>query len=402
VFPSRITAGPVASEAAPHRVLVGLENGRVCEIRTDTQGVRDLFGVGTSAVTGLALDGDDFAASGRAGVLMIGQFSGPEAGATVSPAVKASNLPHDRELQPLLVRIGAAGRQVIVVDRTRGSARSFGLTADASPLDEPWQGRELGEAVAPPAIFDLDGDGLPEIAFITASGRVGYWNTNGSTSPGWPPEVEREGFSSGAGPLPVLHPGLSADPIVIASLGNGVVAGLDRRARNVPGFPLGLSVGARGTPALDVAAVPPVLYVAGGDTLLYAIGLAGEPGSTPVAASSAWTAEGGGPTRSWADPTIYAPTVGGGPSAILAGTLRAYPNPARRQPITFAFRLRDPGPVTVSVYDAAARLVERIERDGSPSDNAITWDPAGRTSGLYVARIEVPGQVVTLPFALIR
>ncbi|MEO6462235.1 MAG: T9SS type A sorting domain-containing protein, partial [Candidatus Eisenbacteria bacterium] len=129
-------------------------------------------------------------------------------------------------------------------------------------------------------------------------------------------------------------------------------------------------------------------------------GLAGTPST--AAATSAWTAEGGGPTRSYADPTIYGSAVGGAATAILDGQVRAYPNPARQQPITFAFRLREAGRVTLSVYDAAARLVERIERDGSASDNAITWDPAGRTSGLYVARIEVPGQVVTTPFALIR
>ena len=79
-----------------------------------------------------------------------------------------------------------------------------------------------------------------------------------------------------------------------------------------------------------------------------------------------------------------------------------YPNPAQREPITFAFRLQAPGPITITVFDAAARLVETIQRDGTASDNAITWDPAGRTTGLYVARIEAGGTVVTQPFALIR
>jgi hypothetical protein len=405
VFPSRITAGPIASEVAPSRVLVGLENGRVCEIRTDTQAVRDLAGVGTVAVTGLALDGQEFAASGRAGALVMGAFAGNQAGASVGTVTRTTDLPTDRVLQPLILRLGNAQRQVTVVDRTRGSARTFAMNTQALVdvpgfADEPWQGRELGEPVGPPAVADLDADGLPEIAFISESGRVGYWNTNGSTSPGWPPEVEREGFVSRAGPLPLVHPGLSADPLVVASLGNGLLVALDRARRNAPGFPLGTSVGARGTPAFDLTVVPPVLYVAGGDTMLYALGLAGEPAN--ASATSTWTAEGGGPTRSYADPTTYGSTVGGAGSAIVDGTVRAYPNPARQQPITFAFRLREAGRITLSVYDAAARLVERIERDGQASDNAIIWDPAGRTSGLYVARLEVPGQVVTTPFALIR
>lgn len=410
-FPSRVTAGPIASQPDAGlgsgcmrngKMLVGLENGRVCLIDTNLKSVSDLGGIGAGAVTGLAWDRIFFAASGTSGGLMAGLFGGDFGLCTPSTWLKEGVLPAGRHLQPIFVRSSSPPSiRIVLVDRTAGSARTFAyLDTSAQPI-EPWQGRELGEPVGPPAVADLDADGLPEIAFTSASGRVGYWNLNGTTSPGWPPEVEREGFVSRAGPLPLLHPGLSADPLVIASLGNGVVVAFDRARRNVEGFPLGTSVGARGTPALDLAG--PILYIAGGDTLLYAFHLVPNPttsGAPP--AGFAWTAEGGGPTRSWADPTVYGSTVGGSPTAILDGQVRAYPNPARQQPITFAFRLREPGRITLSVYDASARLVERIERDGSASDNAITWDPAGRTSGLYVARIEVPGQVVTTPFALIR
>ena len=86
----------------------------------------------------------------------------------------------------------------------------------------------------------------------------------------------------------------------------------------------------------------------------------------------------------------------------LDGTLRCYPNPARQKPVTFAFRLREAARTTLSIYDPTARLIDRLERDGSASDNEITWDPAGKASGLYVARLEVAGQVLTLPFAILR
>jgi hypothetical protein len=79
-----------------------------------------------------------------------------------------------------------------------------------------------------------------------------------------------------------------------------------------------------------------------------------------------------------------------------------YPNPARQSPVTFAFRLREPGPVTIRIFDAAAREVDAITRDAGTSDNAIVWEPGGRTSGLYLARVEAGGQVVTQPFVLVR
>jgi hypothetical protein len=71
-------------------------------------------------------------------------------------------------------------------------------------------------------------------------------------------------------------------------------------------------------------------------------------------------------------------------------------------PVTFAFRLREAGPVTIKIYDPAARQVDAITRDASASDNAIVWDPGGHPSGLYLARVEAGGQVLTQPFAIVR
>ena len=118
--------------------------------------------------------------------------------------------------------------------------------------------------------------------------------------------------------------------------------------------------------------------------------------------TSEWSHEGGTPGRAYARSESFSYAGGGGTTPIVAHTLKCYPNPARRMPVTFAFRLERPGPVKFTIYDAAAREVAAFERDGTASDNAITWDPSGRTSGLYVARIEVEGQVVTQPFAIVR
>jgi hypothetical protein len=70
--------------------------------------------------------------------------------------------------------------------------------------------------------------------------------------------------------------------------------------------------------------------------------------------------------------------------------------------VTFAFRLNQAARVTIKIYDPAAREVDQISRDAVASDNAIIWDPGSHPSGLYLARVEAAGQVVTQPFAILR
>jgi hypothetical protein len=165
------------------------------------------------------------------------------------------------------------------VDRTVGALATWASTELNPKAGGPvhsGQNKPLGEPVNAPALEDVDGDGLPEIVFTTRSGRVGWWNDNGSLSPGWPPRLEREGFQTFAGPLPLTRSNQSA--VIVASLGNGVLTAVDAgTGKKVSGFPLGLSVFARGTGAFDNTPVvtdgPPILFAADGDTLLRGIAL---------------------------------------------------------------------------------------------------------------------------------
>jgi hypothetical protein len=288
-----------------------------------------------------------------------------------------------------------------LVDRTVGALATWD-TFTNGPLTYG-QNRALGEPVNAPAIDDVDGDGLPEFIFTTRSGRVGWWNENGSLSPGWPPKLEREGFETFAGPLPLVGPN---GGIVVASLGNGVLTAVSAAdGKRVPGFPLGLSVHARGTGAIDVGGIvetPPRLFVADGDTLLRGIRL--EFGPEAGLTGSYWTHEGGTPGRAYAVDRLFkvSGTVTNAGSTILPGTFKCYPNPARQSPVTFAFRLNSPESVTIRIFDPAAREVGAITRDAGTSDNAIVWDPGDRPSGLYVARVQAGSQVLTQPFVLIR
>jgi len=409
--PSPVTAGPATqpfslvppppATGLPVPVFTGLASGQViCNVFGGLPGAETVTPVPlrtlTGRVTGLAAHGDAYFAASDGGELAVAGDSRPG----IAPVGHA--------LQPLVLGItlgGAAQLRVALVDRTAGSLRMFQLVANQLsdlPLD---QQHALGEPINAPALDDVDGDGLPEIVFTTESGKVGYWNDNGSLSPGWPPQVEKEGFVTRAGPLPLTVPGASS--LVLASLGDGRLTALDSERKAPKGFPLGLSVGARGTGAIDNSRVlvdgPPVLFIAGGDSLLYGIALS-NLGTQGSAAYSLWACEGGAPGRGYTQGQIFglSGVVSASATPILQGSFKCYPNPARQAPVTFAFRLKEATRVTIKIYDPAAREVDQITRDASASDNAITWDPGARPSGLYLARVEAAGQVLTQPFAILR
>ncbi len=83
------------------------------------------------------------------------------------------------------------------------------------------------------------------------------------------------------------------------------------------------------------------------------------------------------------------------------------PNPARGD-VRLGFALPQGGPVTLRVYDVAGRLVRELLDDERPSGpSSLTWD--GRTAdgqeaaaGVYFARLESVGRVLTQKLMLVR
>lgn len=404
-FPHAFEFSPTPNPALPPPVYTGLANGQViCNQFSGTPGSETVTPVVARTlvgrITGLVAMGDTYVAASSGGDL-----------ATAADQ-KDGVLTQGHDWQPLAFVLDRDPKaispenylraRIAAVDRTLGELRMFDGGLTAITLE---QNRPLGVNVNAPAIDDVDGDGLPEILFTTTSGRAGYWNDNGSLSPGWPPRVDREGFVTKAGPLPLTQSGASS--LILVSAGNGLLTALDANQKPAPGFPLGLSVGARGTGAIDTGSIlvdgPPVLFIADGDSLLRGFALA-TLGTQGTAYVSAWSHEGGTPGRAYVADRLFstASSITSSSTAILPGTFKCYPNPARQLPVTFAFRLRDPGKVTIRIFDPAAREVDAITRDAGTSDNAIVWDPGNHPSGLYLARVEAGGQVVTQPFAILR
>lgn len=79
-----------------------------------------------------------------------------------------------------------------------------------------------------------------------------------------------------------------------------------------------------------------------------------------------------------------------------------YPNPFARS-TSIAFTLDQPGPVTVTVYDALGRTVARLH-DGplDAGEHAVSWTPEGHASGVYLVRIAEAEHERTVPLTLLR
>ena len=128
---------------------------------------------------------------------------------------------------------------------------------------------------------------------------------------------------------------------------------------------------------------------------------------TLTAPATSWTMLGGDPGRMCA----LAPSATSSPGAatagpLVAGSLKAYPNPARRKPIQFAYQLSEDAAVEFRILDTSGHEVARWSRSGRRSDNLETWDPSGVPAGLYVARVRFSGpggaHTESLPLGVLR
>jgi hypothetical protein len=76
----------------------------------------------------------------------------------------------------------------------------------------------------------------------------------------------------------------------------------------------------------------------------------------------------------------------------VKGSLKAYPNPARQQPVSLAYQLSEPAEVEISIVDASGHQVARFLDAGRRSDNVAVWDPGHAPAGLYMARLKFKAQ----------
>lgn len=279
---------------------------------------------------------------------------------------------------------------------------AFCATGDALP---GW-GTSLGDSIVPGlAAGDVDADGFPEVLVQTVKSGVAFINGDGQPSPGWPRPSSTEVLRT-ATPALALDVQGDGTPEVVVMNGSGLVAAMRPDGHVPDGWPLATGAGASGALlAADLDRNGTLDLVAPDrDTLLYAYSL---PVLSGNAIANPWTMLGQDPGRRSALPAGATPA----PAPALAGPLdkgsfKAYPNPARRTPVTFSYSLSEAAEVEFRILDASGHEVAQFVRSGARAENTVVWDPGALPAGLYLARVKFSGaggsQVGVLQLGLIR
>ena len=295
---------------------------------------------------------------------------------------------------------GTAGYSLLVHHIDRVSAFCI-ATGEALP---GW-GAPFGDTlVAGLAAGDADGDGFPEVLVQTKHGRLAYLNASGHPSPGWPRDGSPEHFVTNTPPLAVDLTG-NGHPDVVALNASGVIAAFDGSGKIPDGWPLATGAGCAGTTLaadLDGDGTPEIV-APDRFNKLYAYSVPG----TLAAPATSWTMLGGDPGRTCA----LFPSATSSPSAptagpLVSGSFKAYPNPARRKPVQFAYQLTEDSTVEFNILDTSGHQVAHWTRSGQRSDNYEVWDPSGVPAGLYIARVRFSGpggsHTESLPVGILR
>jgi M6 family metalloprotease-like protein len=267
--------------------------------------------------------------------------------------------------------------------------RLWAFCADGTTLSG-WDHSFADTLVAGLGAGDPDGDGLPKVLVQTVRSGLAFVNRTGYPSPGWPKRGTTEDLRTGTPPLALDVDGDGRSEIVGMNA-SGIVAALRADGQVPEGWPLASGSGATGSPAAADLDGDGTLDLVVPDRFgrLFAYTL---PVPAGAAIATPWTMLGGDPGRSSAlaaAATAPAPLPSTGP--LARGTLMAYPNPARRHPVSFAYRLTEPADVEFRIFDTSGHEVTSFTRPGLQGENVQVWDPASIPAGLYLARVRFRG-----------
>jgi M6 family metalloprotease-like protein len=410
LLPSIVTTPPVIAGQYPNAmVFVGCADGRVYGLGLDgtvaiSEGVRGPV-VGRLAVATLGSSSGFLVAAGSVGGWVTPFYTTQASHCDSCPSLDQHVSTSDA-FSPDFLWIFFDGRQALTASATSAPAgggceygrpvlvvhdgdRLWAFCPDGARL--PGWGHSFGDTIiAGLGAGDPDGDGFPKVLFQTVRSGLAFVNRTGYPTPGWPKPGTTESFRTASPPLALDVDG-DGKSEVVGMNASGIVAAIRADGRTPEGWPLATGSGATGSPVAADLNRDGALDLVAPDRfgLLYAYSL---PVGLGDLVANSWTMLGGDPGRTSALPSVATP-VAPAPSAgpLASGSLVAYPNPARRHPVSFAFRLTEPAEVEFRILDTSGHQVASFSRSGLQGENVQVWEPGSLPAGLYLARLRFQG-----------
>jgi hypothetical protein len=252
-----------------------------------------------------------------------------------------------------------------------------------------------GVITQPPALGDVDGDGIRDI-IVFSSGRIHAFNYSGASLDYFPITVSSTAAIT-SHPIVADVNGDGAVEIV-AVTSEGLVVAHDKTGRMAPGFPLQAGTGVQSLAVFDI---PNGSLSSGEIGLAVASSASGSviawrTGSTRIPYDAA-------KLRPWPQYQKDAqhsglalePLTGTPLSSQFFPKERAYnwPNPVYDGKTFIRYFVKDNATVNIKVFDLAGDLVTTIPNPPGVGgvDNEVEWNVGGVQSGIYFARIEANG-----------
>jgi len=394
--PRLITTPPVISDSF---IAVGTEKGFVYLLTRDgaMAGEFHVFTEDSSDVSSLALLGTDggFIAGSATG--FFGSVLAPicrTAGATGAEAQTSAG-----GLQVASGRFGPG---------TGGSDRSSTVLVSRDGLvntliwcDGPRPGFPVGTdgpVGGPPAIADLDGDGMKEIVLFSGR-RIFALNEAGFPIDGFPVRVETDADLPGSPVVADLDGDGSMEVAGVSA--EGVVFAYRRDGTMMKGFPLQAGASAGVTPAVYYLPGPCLgcaeigLAVATSDGYLYAWKTGSVATGIGLPPEQPWPQFARDSRNTSSEDTVLTPAP---PASEFFPASMAYnwPNPVGKEDgfVThIRYRVATDATVTIRVFDLAGVLVTSFDGIAARGglDSEVSWDASGVESGIYFAQVEASG-----------
>ncbi len=278
--------------------------------------------------------------------------------------------------------------------------------------EEEWENPEVISVDVPlwkHSMFDLDNDGLPELAGISANGYPGIYGIepSGIWTEDTPVPVPHGTHWAAFSPLVVDFEGDGHESLIMATVlgdssGYGVVAIDLLSERTRPGFPIdyaghqqNLNIAAG---QIDEDANIELIMTSSASGDLKVVNIPIPAGDVP---EIIWGMDGGNPRLTG---HYYFPSAQG--SAGTGATIESaycWPNPVKDDEAHFRFRPKRDGVATLKIFDLVGREVEKIEQsvDGG-LEQEIVVNCEDIPSGVYVARLETGGEYKIIRFAVVQ